>query len=1084
MNQNRQGHEMIRQMEAIAEISRTVNTSLDLYVALTTILTSIKSLIDYVAAEICLWHADRQAMVVVGQAGDSRYTEQAKGFYVLDEGYTGWIARHWKPLLVEDSFAREDVRPKVIDPKRPIRSFLGVPLRAGNDRFGTIELVSDTPYAFDKEAEKLLGVIGQHTIVAIKNARLLEAEQSRVEYLTAIQQVSEATSSTLDSSEIFRGALAEMLEVFQLDQGAVILFDQAGGYGHTLIEDTKRSLVKDQNLSISLEDNAAIDWILSYKHALVVEDVAQDAQPDGIRDFVPDSVRSMLLVPVIIKDNVIGVINLYACTKRKFTGREVELAQTMTNQVAAAIENAQLYEQAAKRVRMLNTLYEAGQAITSSLQLDEILNLIAEQAWQLTIYQGKKISFASISLVEEAGLKVVAVYPPELLLKSKAILEQEFDVRVGNTPIGIVGRTINTGEPQLVGDVRCDADYLETYPGTRAKLVVPIKLGDKIIGIINVEHSDLNAFDEDDQQALEALAAQAAIAIQNARLFNKTQRHARLLDAATRVARGATSILDEDALIDEVVSLIVNYFDFFYHAAVFLLDDRREYAILRAASSEGGQRMLARGHKLKVGQEGIVGFVTHYGEPRLTSDVTEDPHHYVNRDLPDTRAEMAFPLITRGQVIGALDVQSAEVINLTDEDIATLQTMADQLANAIQNARLFEAEQRRTEHLATVHRVSKAASSTLNMETVLFRTVAEMVWAFLGIDQGDAVLFSQQDNRGHIIAEYPRSGPANRALSLADETAMKWVLTHREPLAIAEVSVDPRLGDMRWLLERWGVQSMLLTPLLAGDEVLGTINLYSIHESRQFTGEEMELAQTMANQIAVVIRNLQSQEEVSAIQTINSAFMLLSRWAHKVRQKSFALRKDLESLKKDLPIGLFDNILGRMSESLEELSLPTQVLTGGGAEESSEQSVELAQLLEDVAARLCRNRKVPIERVLKLNEVRCPAVGNQLFFEIAIEMLVENAVASIEQKGKPGTLEIQSFVRNDTVTTQIRDTGCGIPPEIEKELFRRRVASKKGFGYGSFTAANILRAYKGDVRVVETSTDGTLIEFSLPVAQN
>jgi signal transduction histidine kinase len=279
------------------------------------------------------------------------------------------------------------------------------------------------------------------------------------------------------------------------------------------------------------------------------------------------------------------------------------------------------------------------------------------------------------------------------------------------------------------------------------------------------------------------------------------------------------------------------------------------------------------------------------------------------------------------------------------------------------------------------------------------------------------------------------------------------------------------------------VQSILLTPLLVSDEVIGIINLYTIHTPRQFTAEEIELAQTMANQVAVVIKNLQSQEEVSAVQTVNSAFMLLSRWAHKVRQKSFALRKDLDSLKKDLPMGLFDDMLDRMSESIQELSLPTQILAGG-AEDSPEQLVDLAQLLREVATRLCgRHRTVPIELALKIDDVPRAIKGNQLFLEIALEMLIENAVESIEQKGEPGLLEARCYLLNDTVTAQIRDSGSGIPTEIEENLFRGRVTSKKGFGYGSFTAANILRAHKGDIQVVETGPAGTVIEFYLPASQ-
>jgi len=161
---------------------------------------------------------------------------------------------------------------------------------------------------------------------------------------------------------------------------------------------------------------------------------------------------------------------------------------------------------------------------------------------------------------------------------------------------------------------------------------------------------------------------------------------------AAEVAREATSIRDVDRLLDEMARLISDRFGF-YHAGVFLVDDAREYAVLQAASSEGGHRMLERGHKLAVGKVGMVGYVTGTGEPRIAPDVGEDAVHFVNPDLPETRSEMALPLRVRGEVIGALDVQSTEPDAFSDDDVSTLQTVADQLAVAIDNARLFEQTQ-------------------------------------------------------------------------------------------------------------------------------------------------------------------------------------------------------------------------------------------------------------------------------------------------------------------------------------------------------------------------------------------------------
>ncbi|MGD9101408.1 MAG: ABC transporter substrate binding protein, partial [Anaerolineae bacterium] len=167
------------------------------------------------------------------------------------------------------------------------------------------------------------------------------------------------------------------------------------------------------------------------------------------------------------------------------------------------------------------------------------------------------------------------------------------------------------------------------------------------------------------------------------------ERRSTHLEAAAHVAKDAAAIRDVELMLNETVRLISDRFGF-YHAGIFLLDEARDYAVLRAASSEGGQQMLARGHKLKVGETGIVGIVASSGHPRIALDVGEDVTYFDNPDLPRTRSELAVPLAIRGRVIGILDVQSTQEAAFSSEDIAVLQVLADQVALAIENVRLLE----------------------------------------------------------------------------------------------------------------------------------------------------------------------------------------------------------------------------------------------------------------------------------------------------------------------------------------------------------------------------------------------------------
>lgn len=165
-------------------------------------------------------------------------------------------------------------------------------------------------------------------------------------------------------------------------------------------------------------------------------------------------------------------------------------------------------------------------------------------------------------------------------------------------------------------------------------------------------------------------------------------RRSSLLKAVADVGKAITSFRDLSELLQQATYLIHDNFGY-YHIGIFLLDEHKEYAILRATNSEGGRRMLEKKHQLKVGETGIVGYVTQNAKSRIALDVGKDAVYFDNPDLPETRSEMALPLVVGGKILGALDVQSTEPQAFTEEDSATLQILAEQIAVAIQNASLF-----------------------------------------------------------------------------------------------------------------------------------------------------------------------------------------------------------------------------------------------------------------------------------------------------------------------------------------------------------------------------------------------------------
>lgn len=181
------------------------------------------------------------------------------------------------------------------------------------------------------------------------------------------------------------------------------------------------------------------------------------------------------------------------------------------------------------------------------------------------------------------------------------------------------------------------------------------------------------------------------------------QHRAEQFEAIAQVSRVISSIQDQAELLPRITRMISQHFGF-YHVGIFLLDENNQYAVLRATNSEGGRRMLARKHRLEVGQTGIVGYVTATGNPRIALDTGSDIVFFNNPDLPETRSEIALPLMASGKVIGALDVQSKEQNAFTQDDVNILSALADQVSIAIQNAQLYEKSRETLAQAETAYR--------------------------------------------------------------------------------------------------------------------------------------------------------------------------------------------------------------------------------------------------------------------------------------------------------------------------------------------------------------------------------------------
>ncbi len=281
-------------------------------------------------------------------------------------------------------------------------------------------------------------------------------------------------------------------------------------------------------------------------------------------------------------------------------------------------------------------------------------------------------------------------------------------------------------------------------------------------------------------------------------------------------------------LLPLITRLVSDRFGF-YHTGIFMLDENNKYAILQAASSEGGKNMLARGHKLEVGESGIVGYVAKLGSPRIALDVGLDAVYFDNPDLPDTRSEMALPLSVRNKIVGVLDLQSKKPGAFTDAELNTLSILADQVAIAIENVRLFQQTQ-----------VALADAEAL------YRQNTQKGWQE----------FSSEENS---IGYHQTLTGGNRLFTPVDTDEIRQVMNQGKSIVFDAGKSAP--------------EASIVVPIILRGQVIGALKVKAPEQNRAWSKDEINLTEVISERLSLALENsrlIQESQNKAATEQIIS----------------------------------------------------------------------------------------------------------------------------------------------------------------------------------------------------------------------
>ncbi len=716
-----------QRLQRSANISQSTSNILNLDELLTDIVYTIRDQYGFYFVAIYLLNQSETKLVLreaVGAIGE----EMKRKRFRLDidsKSIISWVAQHQEPRIANNA---QDDPLYYSDPLlKETHSEAGLPLIARGKLLGILDIHSQQENAFLQEDMTSLQILANQLAINVDNAQLFSQTESYLAETQSLLNLNTALTTTTDVGEIYRRAARTFSMQIHANLTLITNWNQENDVAVSQImhiqqpDDSKKAEFNLNPYTFPIAHFPSIGEVLAQQATLLRHrNDSETSQPE--QNFLAEQGQeSSLLVPLTHGSTPLGVVMIFRTADQpEFARSDRQLANVMANETAIALNNAILASERQGRLAQLNALNRLSNRLSLAPTMFDVFESARREI--LSLFEATTMSIMLLTKDEQYFEWVYGFeYGQELDLTSIAPI-----------PIsqGFTGQVLRTRRQLLLN--KDMPEKLQQYSSVSvgaapsAWLGVPLIVANKIIGVLVVENDyDAKAFDERSVELLETIAGPTAIAISNQTTLADiqtalaAQSEQRLqLQTAAEVSAAANSILDLDKLLEGSVSLINERFSLYY-TGIFLNDATTNQAVLQAATGEAGKIQLEKGHKLMIGGRSLIGGATGDGRSRITQDVTKDEEWQPNVHLPDTRSELALPLRVRGNIIGALTVQSTEPNAFTPELVSILQTMSDQLAIAIGNSRLLEAAESRVHRQRVLNQISTQLHNTADTNEII-----------------------------------------------------------------------------------------------------------------------------------------------------------------------------------------------------------------------------------------------------------------------------------------------------------------------------------------------------------------------------
>jgi PAS domain S-box-containing protein len=960
-------------LETSAEVGRHISDILDLEDLLVQVVNLVKERFSYYHVQVFLIDDERNLVVCAG-AGPigqkmvaQRYRLKLGGKSLVGQAGLGELQLandvSKSPIWLRNEFLPET------------KAELVLPLQRGEETIGVLDVQSDHINAFSDNEVTMLRSIADQLTIAVRNARLFqESETARRNTETLLRdlqkasqdlayrsvqlhtaaQVSKATNTFLDSQELIQQVVELIKKQFNYYYVGLFLVDAAKKWAVLKAGTGKAGQEQIDNIHrLDLSGSSMVSWCIRHGQARIANDAAQD-DIRYVNKYLPGT-QAEIALPLIARGEIFGAISIQSTDKDAFSDEDIDILQTMSDHIATALQNAQLYSEAqASRARFYD-LYNKAPAGYHTLSGDGTLLEINDTELKMLGYEGQKevltnhrkitdfMDVKSKSLFRSIlpqiargehiqNLELVYVRPDEslltVLMTATPIFDQQGhlkeiyasvqditqlkEIEVAREALLTEANILNSLGHQLLTLESTEAIYMacidaiktakpkrgiaifmykfvqgqmrielvalwnnpdhgwpsisvgtsfpaaeleleslflsgktivstdstadDRFPEALQQLLsflqmkslvgTPIWYGGKAVGFILVGNHTSSPFRDEAIRLFERVAQQMSVSLENRSLLEEAQQRANQLEAAAEVAKSTTIEVDLSVLLPQTVELIQDVFGY-YHVSIFLVDDYQQCAILKAATGEAGKKLLAEKFKVSIDKQSIIGTAVIQRQVKITFDVHQENIYSSHPLLPETNSEVALPLIVRDNVIGILDVQNTREKPFNEKDVLVLQTIADQLANAIYVAHLFENERAATRKIQDLHK----------------RYLQEKWDAYLqherNLEQAPVII----ENSEQVL---PSNWPAQIPTDIGET---KVITTDEQTSAYLTNNTNSDIHH-----------SILAGPLTLRGQVIGSLGLID-EDTRDWSEEDIAIISAVSAQAALALENARLIEE-------------------------------------------------------------------------------------------------------------------------------------------------------------------------------------------------------------------------------